>query len=177
MLEHLGIIGGQTHEQEQTNGAEQQITNAKAEAKQAEQAANQGADDHGDQTAHQFGAPADQAAVSGSTVHGHNAEVDSAHQEGQHQAAQIIDQEDGAEVQAVECRIGKEDASSGAWLQAGDTGGQYTDQNQLCNAGDEEDTAVDESIDQTGGNSTDGHGEGDQQTGKHPAEGLGHILI
>ena len=59
-----------------------------------------------------------------------------------------------------------------AWLQAGDTGGQYTDQNQLCNAGDEEDADVDESIDQTGGNSTDGHGEGDQQTGKHPAEGL-----
>ena len=61
--------------------------------------------------------PSRPGCVGGSTVHGHNAEVDSAHQEGQHQAAQIIDQEDGAEVQAVERRIGKEDASSGAWLQ------------------------------------------------------------
>ena len=117
VFQHLGVIGGQAHEDQQADGAEHKIHDAEAKAEQAEQPAHQAADDQGNQTAHELGAPAGQVTVGDVAVHRHNAEVDRTDEERQNQAAEVIHEEDGAQIQAVEHRVGEEDARGRGRLQ------------------------------------------------------------
>ena len=96
VFQHLGVIGGQAHEDQQTDGAEHKVHDAEAKAEQAEQPAHKAADDQGNQAAHELGAPAGQVTVGDVAVHRHNAEVDRTDEERQNQAAEVIHEEDGA---------------------------------------------------------------------------------
>ena len=176
VFQHLGVIGGQAHEDQQTDSAEHKVHDAEAKAEQAEQPAHQAADDQGNQTAHELGAPAGQVTVGDVAVHRHNAEVDRTDEERQNQAAEVIREEDGAQIQAVEHRVGEEDARGRGRLQRLHPGRQHEHQHQLRDGGQDEQARGDERVDQPRHHCADTDQERDQQTGKHPAEGLGHKL-
>lgn len=110
--------------------------------------------------------------MSGSTVDGHNAEVDSAHQEGQHQAAQAVYQEDGGQVHAVKHRIQEEEPRGGGRLNLGDTAGQHEHQHQFPDEGGVDQTAGNQRNNKAADHRGDAGGKRHQQTGKHPAKCL-----
>ena len=177
MPEHLGVIGGNAHKQQQPDGAQQQVAKAEAKAQQAEQPAHQRADDQRDQTAEQLGTPAGQVLVGGGAVHRHNAKIDSAHQKRQHQRAEAVRHKQGGQVQTVQHRIPEEQPCGGGGLQAHHPGGQNHNQHQLADGGHPNQTAAVQRYKQPGGDCGKRHGKGDQQTGKHPAKGFGHIFV
>ena len=176
IFQHLGVIRRQAHENQQTDGAEQQVRNAEVQAEHTQQTAHQCADDQRDQAAHQFGTPAGQVAVGDIAVHSHDAEVDRTDEERQDQRAVVVHQEDGAEVDAVEHRITEEKCRRRGGLQFLHPGGQDKHHDQLCDGGKDEQAGVDNRENQSGRNRANADAERDKQACKHPAEALGHKL-
>ena len=178
MFEHLGVIGGQAHEEQQGDGAVDHVQQTEAEhPEQAEQPADGPDDQQGHQTAHEFGAPAGQAVFGAPAVDGHDAEIQRADQEGKHQRGDVVADKDGAEVDAVEHRIPEEQPRGGAGLQLGDPGAEHDHHNQLGNKQQPDQAGGGQHHPGAGYRRGQRHRKGGQQTGAHPAEGFGHELV
>ena len=178
VLQLLGVISREQHKHQDRNRAKHDIHHAKARAGQhADQAAHQAGQNNGNQSTHQVDTPAAQIALGSGTVNSHNAKVHGTNQERQNQRGKIIDDKVGAQVDAVQHRIGKEQPRCGGGLQAFHPSGQNRNQHQLRNAQEEYQAGAEHQLKQRGGNGKQCRCKGNQQTGGHPAVGAGHILV
>ena len=171
--ELLGVIGGEAHEDQQTNAAQHNVKDAEVAHKQhAEHRDNE----QSKETAHQFGAPAGEVLLGAHAVDGHDAEIERAYQEGKNQRRQVIHHKVDAEVDAGEYGVGKEHGRCGAGADVLDVHGEHCHENEFRNGQYKDDTAGIQRDEGTRHHRGKSHTESDEQAGKHPAESPGHIL-
>ena len=170
-LDLLGIIGGVSHEEEETCGAVNHFRHASPHEEH-----NDTNEKKGNQTAEEPGAPGGQVSLGNVTVDGHDTKVKGSGQEGKHQSADLICQEVTAEHQTVDEGVSGQKDSRPAKRDFLDPCAEHDYQNHLQYGEDENQAASHQGNVQSCGGSENGGHKSNEQSQKHPGKSLGQVL-